>query len=315
LRSEGVGDVRNAGVDPAFLALGSDRHGRFRPRRLLVAVVRAGLLAMILSATIPLFAFVAADEKPKPACALIKTCGLTPVVSACTVAQSRPVEGVTYDAARRDEPRDLLAHGIAPAAGIGAQVHDFLGRRYRVAFDVKGEAPISLARFGYLADDLPLAAKLASKLSKTRYVMTYLGGERRRFHAERAEKLTGDAEMLFFDEAAKQRTYFGWGTSKFGPWKLRGSAYVDLRVRQSAANPHGIAYDLRIRTAPVNAVVNAIMKMGIFKGHVVGQIEDTMKDLVGAAALLTPTNLEKILTDPAFAPDERERLRAFAAIP
>ena len=187
--------------------------------------------------------------------------------------------------------------------------------RYRVVFDVKGEASISLERFDYLARDLPLAAKLATTLSKTKYVMAYLDKERRRFHAERADKLTGDAEMLFFDATLDQRTYYGWGTSKFGPWKLRGAAYVDIRVRQSATNPKGIAYDLRIRTAPVNALVNAIMKMGIFKGHVVGQIEDTMKDLMGAAAQLTATNLEKILTDPAFAPDERERLRAFAAIP
>lgn len=257
----------------------------------------------------------AAGEKPKPACALVQACGLTALGRACAPELSNPLDGIVYDAARCAEPRELAAHGVTDETSIGAQTYDFLGRRYRVVFDVKGDAAISLARFDYLAEDLPLAAKLATKLSKTRYVMTYLDTGRRRFHAERADKLTGDAEMLFFDPTLKQRTYFGWGASKFGPWKLRGAAYVDVRVRQSTTDPRAITYDLRIRTAPANAFVNVIMKMGVFKSHVVGQIEDTMKDLIGAAARLTPANLEKILSDSAFAPDERERLRAFAAIP
>ena len=222
---------------------------------------------------------------------------------------------MVYDATRCAEPRDLVTHGVTPTAGIGSYVYDFLGRRYRVVFDVKGEASISLARFDYLAQELPLAAKLATKLSRTRYVMSYLDREKRRFHAERDDKLTGDAEMLFADGALNQRAYYGWGASKFGPWKLRGSAYVDVRVRKSAVNPRGITYDLRIRTAPVNAVVNAIMKMGIFKGHVVGQIEDTMRDLIAAAAQLTPSNLETILADPDFTSEERDKIRALAAIP
>lgn len=252
-------------------------------------------------------------ESPKPACALFKACSLGIAISGCTEDQSRKVKGVEYDESRCSEPRDLLDHDVSPLSEIGERVYPFLGGRYRVVYDLKGEAPVSQARFDYLAEDLPLAAHLATRFSKTKYVMRYAEGNPRRFHASRADKLTGDAELLFVEEdpGQKRRTYFGWGSSKFGPWRFRGSAYVDLRVHPTAL---GIAYDLRIRTAPVNAVVNAIMRMGVFKGHVIGQIEDTMKDIVGAAQALTPENLRLILDDPDFTPDERERVRALAAL-
>ena len=274
-------------------------------------------LRLLLAATLLLPVPAAAAVPPKPACALFRACALEGEIPDCTAEQSRPIGGIEYDAPRCAEPRDLLAHGVTPISEMGGRVYPFLGGRYRLVYAIKGEAPISVARFDYLADDLPLAAHLASRFSKTKYVMRYTDPVSRRFHASRAEKLAGEAELLFLDLGEKdkdgrRRTYFGWGSSKFGPWKLHGSAYVDVSVRPNGA---GIAYDVRIRTAPANAMVNAIMRLGLFKGYVVGQIEDTMKDLVGAAAALSARNLEKVLTDPGFTEHEREKVRAFAALP
>ena len=265
-----------------------------------------------------------ADERPKPGCALVKACGLDVTVagSSCTAPQSGPIGGVTYDAQRCAEPRDLLAHGVEPLAATDFEVYNFLGGRYRIAYELQGEASISVARFDFLANDLPLAAKLASRFSKTAYVMRYLDGDQtasRRFHAARADKLTGEARRLFADFSnpltGDRRVYFGSGVSKFGPWKLRGSAYVEIRVKPRPSTPGFIAYEIRIRTAPVNAMVNAIMKMGIFKGMVTGQIKDTMKDLVGAAAALSAQGVDAVLKDPAFTPDERRKVQALAALP
>ena len=259
-------------------------------------------------------AFARPAEAPKPGCALVKACALDVVVAACTAEQSRPVRGVVYDAQRCAEPRDLLTHGVDPADGIGPFVYSFLGGRYRVVYNVAGEAPISEARFDYLAQDLALAARLATRFSKTRYVLRYEDATAKRFHASRTDALIGDAELLFFDVQEKRRTYYGWGHSKFGPWKLRGSAYVDIRIRPSTKNPRGIVYDIRIRTAPANAMVNAIMRLGLFKGYVVGQIEDTMKDLLAAAAALSAENLEAILKDPSFSPEDHEKIRVLSAL-
>ena len=61
-------------------------------------------------------------------------------------------------------------------------------------------------------------------------------------------------------------------------------------------------------------MINVIMRLGLFKGHVIGQIENTMRDLVGAAASLSPQNLDRILTDPGFTPEERDQVRAFATL-
>mgnify|MGYP003381980272 CR=1 FL=1 len=259
----------------------------------------------------------AGDDGPKPGCALLKACGLEApgAGSSCTAEQSRPIGGVTYDAQRCVEPKELLANGVSPDAGVGPHLFAFLGGRYRVVYDITGEAPISEAKFDYLAEDLPLAAKLASRFSKTKYTMRYLDATGKRFHAGRGDKLIGDAELLFLDSTGKRRVYFGSGTSKFGPWRLRGSAYVDIRIRPGSKGPGGVAYDVRIRTAPVNAMVNAIMRLGLFKSHVIGQIEETMKDLVGAAGGLATQGVDAVLKDPAFSPEERLKIQALAALP
>jgi hypothetical protein len=254
-------------------------------------------------------------DPPKPACALLKACGLAVSALACTEEQSRPISGVDYDSQRCSEPRDLLSHGVDPTVGMGSFVFPFLGGRYRVVYDIKGEAPVSEARFEYLAQNLPLAARLATRFSKTKYLIRYVDASAKRFHAERADKLSGDAELLFHDPLQKRRTYYGWGVSKLAFWSLRGSAYIDIRIRPSSTNPKGIAYDVRIRTAPVNAVVNAIMRLGLFRGQVVGQIEETMKDLVEAAAALSTQGVDSILRDPTFTTEEREKVRALAALP
>ena len=268
------------------------------------------MLALFLAAASAL-----AGDPPKPACALIKACALPIEAPSCSAEQSRPLEGVVYDAQRCSEPRDLLSHGVTPEAGLGPFVYPFLGGRYRLIYDISGEAPISEEKFDYLAQDLPFAAKLASRFSKTKYEIRYVDATAKRFHAARGNQLEGDAELLFQDAQPRRRAYYGWGSSKFGPWKLRGSAYVDIRIRRSPAPAKGIAYDVRIRTAPTNAMVNAIMRMGLFKGMVTGQIEETMKDLVGAAAALSREGVESVLKDPAFSPDEREKVRKLAALP
>ena len=69
------------------------------------------------------------------------------------------------------------------------------------------------------------------------------------------------------------------------------------------ATPDG--YTLLVATTSTLSVIPAVMKTPY----------DTMKDLVGAAAALTPGNLEKTLADPAFTAEERTKIRALAAIP
>lgn len=264
-----------------------------------------------------------AEERPRPGCALLKACGLEAAgATSCSAVQSRPVGGVTYDAQRCAEPRDLIAHGVDPLAASDFAVFTFLGGRYRIAYEVRGEAPISVARFDFLANDLPLAAKLATRFSKTPYVLRYVEGDQTaspRFYAARGDKLSGEARKLFSDfsnpRIGDRRVYFGSGVSKFGPWKLRGSAYVEIRVKPHPARPGAIAYEVGIRTAPVNAMVNAIMKLGIFKGMVIGQIEDTMKDLIGAAGALSTQGVDVVLKDPSLSPEERAKVRALAALP
>ena len=281
---------------------------------------RFGLLLAAMAAALT----AAGGDVPKPGCALLKACGLEVALAraSCIVDQSQPISGVAYDAQRCAEPRDLIAHGVDPLGSSEFAVFTFLGGRYRIAYELKGSAPISVARFDFLANDLPLAAKLATRFSKTAYVIRNLDADQsssRRFHASRADKLTGEARRLFADFSSPltgdRRVYFGSGVSKFGPWKLRGSAYVEIRVKPHPVTPGRIEYQVRIRTAPINAMVNAIMKLGIFKGMVTGQIEDTMKDLIGASGALSAQGVEAVLKDPAFTHEERLKIQTLAALP
>lgn len=243
----------------------------------------------------------------------------------CTDAKSQPLAGVVYDAERCAEPRDLVAQGLKPSSEMGSYVYAFLGKRHRLTYDIKGEAAISSERFEFLATHLPLAAKLATTLGKTEYRIAYLQGDTGRFTAQRADKLKGTAELLFFDAAKARRGYYGWGESKVGPWRVSGSAYVvvttrALGVSQNGQNkplgngPKRIAYDIRVRTAPINAFYNALMRMGLFKSIVVGQIEATVKDLTNAAAALRTQGLDQLSKDRRFSEQDLNDLRLLLAM-
>lgn len=218
-------------------------------------------------------------------CSLLRKCGLA-APAACTDAISGGVDGAEYDAERCGPARDLAARGIDPADPAAFRVFRFLGARYQVVYRVEGQVAISEARLSYLLDDLPLAAALLSYFQKTRYTAEYLDEPpHRRFKGQRGDNLEGEATLLAGRPGDRDLVYFGRGTSQIGPWKLRGLGLVQV-LTAPAADGKGLRYDVRVIAAPVNAVVNVMMRMGIFRRIALGHIRDVLDDIGEASAKL-----------------------------
>jgi hypothetical protein len=217
-------------------------------------------------------------------CSLLRRCGL-PAPAACTEAISRGAPGVEYDEERCSPARELSQRGVDPTEPASFRIYRFLGERYQVVYRLEGQVTLSEARLIYLLEDLPLAAALLTHFQKTRYEAAYLDpGGHRRFKGRRGDNLEGDATLLTGSPAERLLVYFGRGTSRIGPWKMRGLGLVELRYAGAAGA--GTKYEIEVVAAPVNAFVNLVMKTGIFRRILLAHIREILDDVAQASAKL-----------------------------
>lgn len=246
-------------------------------------------------------------------CGILTRCGLGAPRPACTDAFARGVAGVTYDDDRCSDPRRLYDQGITPADLLGARAYRFLGRRYRVAYVVEGRAAVSRARFVYLVGDLPFSAKLLSRFQGRAYFAEYLDGGRRRFRGNMGKTLRGEAELLAGTADGGRLAYFGLGTSRVGPWSLTGQAFLEVEFAADPAGK-GITYRIRVLASPVNAVVDLVMRLGVFRGLVERHVREVLSDITTAMQKLEGGGLAPGLQKD-FTLEEREKLRALLSLP
>jgi hypothetical protein len=244
-------------------------------------------------------------------CSLLRKCGLG-APRECTEGLTRGVPGVEYDAERCEMARELGQRGLDPADPASFRLFRFLGERYQVVYRLEGGLAISVARLNYLLDDLPLAAALLTHFQKTRYEAEYLDGPtRRRFKARRGDNLDGEATRVAGDPVGRDLVYFGRGSSKIGPWRMRGLGLVQVRY---GADPtgKGLRYDVRVVAAPINAVVNLMMKTGLFRRIVLGHIREILDDVAEAGG-----KLEKEGPGPGgrWSAEQREKIAVLLRLP
>jgi len=244
-------------------------------------------------------------------CSLLRKCGLS-APSACTEPLTRGVPGVDYDAERCDPARELTQRGVDPTDPASFRLFRFLGERYQVVYRMEGSLAISVARLDFLLDDLPLAAALLTRFQKTRYEAEYLDGPaRRRFKARRGDNLDGEATRVAGDPMGRDLVYFGRGTSRVGPWKMRGLGLVQVRYASDPAGK-GLRYDVRVVAAPVNAVVNLMMKTGIFRRIVLGHIREVLDDVAEAGAKIEKQGLGE---GGPWSAEQKEKIAALLRLP
>ena len=259
-----------------------------------------------------------ADEKPDPVatryCGLMRGCGLDAPNGWCSEQASRGIEGLKYDEARCRDPRELAARGVRNDDLAGYRLYAFLGHRYRAEFAVSGEVAVSAARLSFLMSELPLAARLLTQYQQTPYTAEYVDDTRRRFRGAKGSKLTGEAEMVSGSPQEGMVWYFGDGSSKVGPWRLRGRSLMRFEFAPAGADGRKISYRVRIVTTPTNAFVNALMGMGLFKSIVNGEIRDMVEDVTEASRKLDAQG-PAVLDSGGWSAEEKEKLAALLRLP
>jgi hypothetical protein len=258
----------------------------------------------------------AAADREDPArlryCGLTHHCGLPAPAEWCPAPYTRGVKGVRYDEGRCREPRVLHARGVGTDGGPGYRLYQFLGARYQVVYAVEGEVRLSPARMAFLVDDLPLAAKLLSRFQETRYAAEYLDPSRRRFRGSRGKTLSGEVDLISGSTAEGRLYYFGRGVSQVAFWRLSGISLMELDY-SPAAEGRAIRYRMRVLTTPASGALNVIMKTGLFRRVVEGQIRDVVADVTVASRRLEQGGLPAL--GPEFSREERARLDAFLKLP
>jgi len=256
--------------------------------------------------------------KPDPLrpryCGLMKGCGLPAPDGWCPPEHSKSVPGVKYDDERCAEARELTAYGVRNDDLAGYRLYAFLGHRYRVLYAVEGEVPLSAARLGYLMGDLPLAARLLTRFQSTPYTAEYVDPQRRRFRGSKGSKLSGEADLIAGGPDARTSWYFGEGTSKVGPWKLRGRSLMRFEFAPAGADGRRVRYNVRIVSTPTNAALNLIMNLGLFKSIVNGEIREMVEDVTEASGKLEAAGAS-LHADATWSPEERDKLQALLRLP
>jgi hypothetical protein len=246
-------------------------------------------------------------------CSLLTACALTAPDGACTAETGKPMDGVKYDDGRCADARELHTHGLLTQDLDGYPVYRFLGKRYRVTYLVEGQLPMSPARLSFLIDDLPLAAKLLSRLGNSRYTAEYVDETRRRFRGSKADTLTGDAAIVAGGTKEGWLAYFGRGKSKVGFWKLGGQSYARIRYDAVPAPGRGLSYSLQVVVTPDSSVANRIMTLGLFRRIVHGHIREVVDDIDRASRKLSEIGSAGLKD--GWTAEERKQVDAFLALP
>ena len=258
-----------------------------------------------------------AAETPDPLrvryCGLLRGCGLTAPEGWCSEEQSRGVQGLRYDETRCRDARELHARGVRNDDLTGYRLYGFLGHRYRVEYAVSGEVALSAARLTYLMSELPFAARLLTRFQGTPYAAEYLDPGHRRFRGNKGTKLSGEADLVSGSPQEGTVWYFGDGASKVGPWRLRGRSLMRFEFAPSAADGRKVAYNVRIVTTPTNAVLNALMNLGLFKSIVNGEIREMVEDVTEASRKLDAQGQGAPGGD--WSAEERDKLAALLRLP
>jgi hypothetical protein len=244
-------------------------------------------------------------------CSVLAQCGLPPPTGACSESHTGPLPGVTYDAERCSEVRELFARHLSPADPGAFPVYRFLGRRYRVRYELAGPVQLSPARLAFLLDDLPLAAHLLTHFQKRVYTAEYLDLAKTRFRGSKAGTVEGEAVRVSGGAQEHLLFWLGRGSSKIGPWHLGGQAFVRFEF-SGAADGRALDYRIRIVACPDNGFINAIMNMGLFKSLVIRQVREVVTDITEAARKLDAAG-GQVPSD--WTPFERARLAQLLSIP
>jgi len=260
---------------------------------------RHTLLFALLFCTVA-FADPSKDELRHNACAAAKKC-LDVILPGCSAEELEPIENIDYDSKFCAVFSDLKNRGIDMRSPVTKEMFGHLGSRYRVIYENSGTLPVSGPMMSYLFDHFPFTTALVNVFQGTNYTIHYNSPDERLFSGDNGGNLFGDFYWALQDSAGVEKgfhsVFYGSGRCKILRWNLHGIAIAILDMHPEGEKTR---YKFSAIVFPANAVLNSIMKMGVFRdvvnskiGEIIRNISESSESYVAGNHL--PVDTSKVL--------------------
>jgi hypothetical protein len=233
----------------------------------------------------------------KAFCSVLKHC-LDDQPKDCKDKLTTKNKDIKYDLEFCSIPKEVRVRNIKPTGDLHREVYGHLGKEYRVIYEAKGTLPVNADMMKYLMAHLPFTTQLVNAYQGTNYTIKYMDKKKKRFKGNNGGNLAGDIRFLHQSKDSTSTLFYGYGTAKVLMWSLHGVALVFLEYRPISNNQ--ITYELRSVVFPGNAMLNGIMKMGMFRDVVEEKIAAIVNDVQKSAAQYASGNLKPIQTYPGL---------------
>jgi hypothetical protein len=224
-------------------------------------------------------------------CSLTRHClGLD--IPICPDSMKTPNPNITYDEEFCSIAQEIHERGLNPRQRFGILVNSYLGKRYRILYQVEGKLPITTDMMKYIMEELPFATYLVNAYQNTKYSMEYLSEDRNHFKGNNGNNLSGEFYKVNQIEDHKKTVYFGYGKAKVLFWTLVGEAVLLLDYEQTQDN--SIKYNIRCYIFPATGMINSIMNMGMFRSVVLSKLSEIIADVEKSAIEFGKGNMRPI---------------------
>lgn len=252
--------------------------------------------------------FTTGFTRQKEYCSLFTQCKINTKTLPCPDSLTKGIEDVIYDNERCEEARTLVKKKIDATDYLGQKMYGFLGQQYRVEYIIQDSLPISIPRFEYLINDIPLAAKVVNAFQKTKYKAEYLDGDQKKYwRGDNGSNLTGEANLVSGSTEENELIYFGFGIVSILKWKLKGQVLFQFKYKEVKGK--AIPYELKVLVFPGGAVVNAIMNMGMFKSVVRSKILEVFEHITDSAKQMKNMKQSDVLKKYKWTEEEKKKLQ------
>lgn len=231
-------------------------------------------------------------------CSGVKHC-LNSEIPGCTDQQKKKNPAIKYNKDFCAPFKELVGRGVPIVSPIPLQMWSYLGREYRVTYNIEGTLPINADMMGFLLDNKPFTAQLINAYQKSTYTIAYTNENRRAFIGNNGRNLAGRFNWVRWDQRNQRNIFFGYGTAKVLMWRLHGVAVVFLDY--SPIDSSSIKYTLRSIVFPGNAMLNSIMQMDTFRNVVHSKMLEIVEHVESSANQFAKGDRTPIATSKVFA--------------
>jgi len=249
-------------------------------------------------------------------CSGVKICLATDLPT-CSAKEKKPNPDINYNADFCRPFWELKNRGFSTKHTQAYEVYNYLGREYRIIYQLKGQLPVNEDMMLYLFEHMPFTAHLVNAYRGTNYTIKYKTTDRRNFEGNNGGNLSGRFNWILQDSSGHHKglrnVFWGFGRTKIMMWKMHGVAVVFLDLYP--VDKKNTRYDLKAVVFPANSVLNGIMKMDMFRNVVQDKILEIVTNIDKASNAYAkgdhaPIAKYKHFSDPALV----QQLKEFDAI-